>query len=129
MKLKADTSITVSVETMCEAAAMAFKDNMEPGVTVTNINFISNGKQFQIVFGAEKMGVMAVPFTWDRHSSDCVAGGAGLTKLEYFAGLAMQSEWVFLSDGGQPQHMDHVAELCVKMAKAQLAALEKFNVD
>ena len=54
MKLKADTSITVSVETMCEAAAIAFKDNMEPGVTVTNINFISNGKQFQIVFGAEK---------------------------------------------------------------------------
>mgnify|MGYP003664839903 FL=1 len=57
-------------------------------------------------------------------SSDFV-GGMGLSKREYFAGLAMQGCWWELTDAARPQHFAMAAESCVAMADALLAELEK----
>lgn len=52
-------------------------------------------------------------------------GGKGLTKLEHFAGLAMQG--LFAADGRDGsfyKSMDDVAELAIRAAKALLQQLE-----
>ena len=47
----------------------------------------------------------------------------GLTKLEHFAGLAMQG--LITLKGSDCQNADQTAMQCVRMAKALLAQLEK----
>lgn len=57
----------------------------------------------------------------------CPVTGSGLTKLEYFAGLAMQG---LCSKSHAPDTLatvDKVAAVSVEMAKSLLAQLEKGN--
>lgn len=55
---------------------------------------------------------------------DIHRGLPGLTKREYFAAKAMQGAWADLSNGGHG-HYESTAKLCVNMADALLAELDK----
>lgn len=57
-------------------------------------------------------------------SQSWLAGARGLTKREYFAGLAMQAHtYGWTTDGSI--HAKHVAEMSVEYADALLAELSK----
>lgn len=52
-------------------------------------------------------------------------GGPGLSKREEAAFRAMQGAWWELTDAARPQHFEGAAKLCIQMADALLAELER----
>lgn len=59
--------------------------------------------------------------TWDNDVDKVIDQGNGLTKREYFAGLAMQGLLTLGTEQDRPQY----ARASVRMADALLAELEK----
>lgn len=62
--------------------------------------------------------------TWDNKVDEVIEQTSGLTKLEHFAGLAMQG---FCSKSSAPDSLstvNKVAAVSVEMAKALLSQLE-----
>ena len=78
------------------------------------------------------MPAMPTPDMDSQHSQVDYGGGRfaqsrGLTKLEHFAGLAMQG--LITLKGSDCQNADQTAMQCVRMAKALLAQLDREKGD
>ena len=71
----------------------------------------------------QSLAISAGGIMYGTSEHDGCAGG--LTKLEHFAGLAMQG--LITLKGSDCQDADITARQCVRMAKALLAELEKGN--
>lgn len=64
---------------------------------------------------------------WTNYMDLGETAGSGLSKLEHFAGLAMQNCLESMTDNCKEAHLKHMAEFCVKASKALLEELEKEN--